>query len=211
MLTISLLLLAVPAHAEVLQGHATVVDGDTLRVAGQAVRIHGIDTPERGQTCETAQGVAFACGEVATAAMTALIGTRPVRCEGNTRDRHQRIVAKCFVGRQDLGAALVTSGYAVAYQRYSLDYVPNERAARGAERGFWSGRMQQPEAYRARDVDPSADRSCALKGNISSSGRIVHSPGDESYAKTRINTARGERWFCSLDEAIAAGWRPARR
>ncbi|MEA3390349.1 MAG: thermonuclease family protein, partial [Pseudomonadota bacterium] len=31
------------------------------------------------------------------------------------------------------------------------------------------------------------------------------------YAAVRIDTARGERWFCSLAEARRAGWRPAAR
>jgi hypothetical protein len=31
------------------------------------------------------------------------------------------------------------------------------------------------------------------------------------YDKTRISPNKGERWFCSEDEARAAGWRRARR
>jgi hypothetical protein len=50
-----------------------------------------------------------------------------------------------------------------------------------------------------------------IKGNISASGRIYHMPGDDSYAKTGINLAKGERWFCTEAEAQAAGWRRARR
>ncbi len=204
------LLLATPVSAEVLQGRATVVDGDTLRVAGQSVRIHGIDTPEHDQTCLTAERVAFACGDVATRALARLIGATPVVCEGHERDTYQRLVAKCYVDGRDLGAVLVAGGYATAYQKYSKDYLTYERQARAAGVGFWSGTMQNPATFRDRDVDPAAG-DCRLKGNISDAGRIVHSPGDHSYAKTRINTARGERWFCSLAEAQAAGWRPARR
>jgi hypothetical protein len=53
--------------------------------------------------------------------------------------------------------------------------------------------------------------ACDIKGNISASGeRIYHLPGDKYYAVTRIDTFRGERWFCSESEAQAAGWRHAR-
>jgi hypothetical protein len=31
-------------------------------------------------------------------------------------------------------------------------------------------------------------------------------PGQVSYERIRVNPARGGRWFCSEDEAIAAGW-----
>ena len=41
--------------------------------------------------------------------------------------------------------------------------------------------------------------------------RIYHVPGGASYAKTRIDTAKGERWFCGESEARASGWRRAKR
>ncbi len=53
--------------------------------------------------------------------------------------------------------------------------------------------------------------SCRIKGNINSRGeRIYHSPGAPSYASTRIDTRRGERWFCSVAEAEREGWRAPR-
>ncbi|MEQ1405552.1 succinoglycan biosynthesis protein exoi [Neorhizobium sp. Rsf11] len=55
-------------------------------------------------------------------------------------------------------------------------------------------------------------RGCDIKGNISinSRERIFHVPGQEDYAATKISPRYGERWFCSEDEARAAGWRKAR-
>lgn len=52
--------------------------------------------------------------------------------------------------------------------------------------------------------------NCLIKGNISPGGRIYHVPGSDSYDETRIDEARGERWFCTEAEAREAGWRPAR-
>jgi hypothetical protein len=54
---------------------------------------------------------------------------------------------------------------------------------------------------------------CNIKGNISYSGgaKIYHMPGQRDYASTIISTSRGERWFCSEDEARAAGWHRAGR
>ncbi|MGN6917326.1 sunset domain-containing protein [Neisseria sp. P0017.S004] len=49
-----------------------------------------------------------------------------------------------------------------------------------------------------------------MKGNIGNSGRIYHVPGTAAYEKTKIDEAKGERWFCSEDEARAAGWRAPR-
>jgi cold shock CspA family protein len=50
--------------------------------------------------------------------------------------------------------------------------------------------------------------ACSVKGNISqSSGRkLYHVPGMEDYENTSISLEHGERWFCSENEAKAAGW-----
>jgi hypothetical protein len=52
---------------------------------------------------------------------------------------------------------------------------------------------------------------CHLKGNISAgSARIYHVPGQKYYNETRVNWIKGERWFCSENAAVEAGWRKAR-
>ncbi len=53
--------------------------------------------------------------------------------------------------------------------------------------------------------------ACVIKGNINSKGeKIYHLPKSHSYDATKINTAKGERWFCTEPQAKAAGWRAAR-
>ncbi|MGX5827344.1 sunset domain-containing protein [Mesorhizobium sp. 43Arga] len=54
---------------------------------------------------------------------------------------------------------------------------------------------------------------CNIKGNISinTGERIYHVLGQEHYWETRISPQYGERWFCTEEEARAAGWRKARR
>jgi hypothetical protein len=52
---------------------------------------------------------------------------------------------------------------------------------------------------------------CNIKGNVSTQGeRIYHVPGQRYYNDTRISASHGERWFCSEEEARAAGWRRSR-
>jgi cold shock CspA family protein len=52
---------------------------------------------------------------------------------------------------------------------------------------------------------------CIIKGNISieTGNKIYHLPGMEDYESTVIDSAQGERWFCTESEAIANGWRKA--
>lgn len=52
---------------------------------------------------------------------------------------------------------------------------------------------------------------CNIKGNVNTRGeRIYHVPGQKYYDDTEISAAHGERWFCSEEEARAAGWRRAK-
>lgn len=53
--------------------------------------------------------------------------------------------------------------------------------------------------------------ACNIKGNVSTQGeRIYHVPGQKYYNDTRISASHGERWFCSEEEARAAGWRKSK-
>ena len=206
------------SHAQ-LAGRASVTDGDTVRVAGARVRLHGIDAPESQQTC-VAGGSRWRCGAEATRALARRIGGRPIACEERDRDRYGRIVAVCRVRGEDLNRWMVRQGWALAYRHYSMDYVPDERAARAAKRGLWRGDFVPPWRWRKGErIEGAASKSgkstsgrCRIKGNISRKGvRIYHAPGGQSYNQTRINTSKGERWFCSESEARVAGWRKARR
>ena len=49
-----------------------------------------------------------------------------------------------------------------------------------------------------------------MKGNVTASGKIYHVPGSRHYDRTRIDESKGERWFCSEEEARKAGWRTPR-
>lgn len=63
-----------------------------------------------------------------------------------------------------------------------------------------------------RSPNDNGSEGCRIKGNISLDGeRIYHLPSDKWYDETRITRSKGERWFCSEDEAQAAGWRKAHK
>ena len=126
-------------------------------------------------------------------------------------------------------------GWALAFVRYSKTYVADEAAAREARRGIWSGAFIAPWDWRHRNPKtvvlgavavpitaqaellapasaiqaPSPD--CIIKGNINRKGeRIYFQPGQLEYARVNM-TKPGTPWFCSEEEAQAAGWRPAVR
>jgi endonuclease YncB( thermonuclease family) len=219
------LLTVVAAQAEKIEGRTKPVDGDSFYIE---MRIYGIDAPEKNQTCKNAKGNDYRCGQVAAKRMRELLNSKTVRCEKKDQDtRYGRPVAICLVDGIDIGAVMVEEGLAVAYRKYSRKYVPNEQRARAGRRGLWSGSFEMPWDYRARIrkgtvlhsatppgcPPPSSDPSCKIIGNIGGKGgsrRIYHMPGSRSYEKTKISPSKGERYFCSEQDAVACGWRKVR-
>jgi endonuclease YncB( thermonuclease family) len=220
--------------AEPIAGRASVTDGDTLVIRDTKIRLYGIDAPESAQLCQTATGKEYRCGQAAALALSDRIGDATVTCEPRDMDRYGRTVAVCRKGAEDLNAWMVAQGHAIAYRRYSTDYVPAEDEAKAAKQGIWSGSFTTPDEWRkgeramrmgfaapggpdgpipgpATRVETSPTGSCAIKGNISRSGdKVYHVPGSRDYDRTRISEKSGERMFCSEDEAKAAGWRAPR-
>ncbi len=145
-LAIALCLLATPALADVT-GTARVIDGDTLEIQGQRIRLHGIDAPESRQLCRLA-GKPWICAKDAANALAEKIGRRAVTCEERDRDRYGRIVAKCSVASEDIGSWMVRQGLALAYRRYSYNYVDEEAGAQAARRGIWASEFVKPWEWR---------------------------------------------------------------
>ena len=193
----------------------SVVDGDTLNVGSRRIRIYGIDAPESRQTCQR-DGIEWLCGQEASKRMRTLVGASQVKCKAIDKDRYGRIIGKCFAGGVDIGEELVLDGLALAYRRYSKDYIGAEASAKAAGRGLWSGQFVEPWDWRRGKrlvTAPANDNAaCNIKGNIGKGGaRIYHVPGGAYYSRTKIDPSKGEKMFCSEDEAAAAGWRRSLR
>lgn len=208
------------AQAQITAGTVRVIDGDTFDVGDTRVRLFGIDAPEANQTCKTEQGLNWRCGDWVSRAVRAQYQGKHARCEAMDTDRYGRTVARCQIEGRDIGDDLVAQGLAFAYRRYAMDYDLTEKQAAIAQRGLWAMQVQDPAAFRregatapqASTAAQQGTNGCMIKGNISAKGeRIYHMPGQRDYARTRINTAQGEKWFCSAAEARQAGWRPALR
>lgn len=140
---------AARADAVQLEGVGRVIDGDTLDVGAVRVRLHGIDAFERSQTCDGPQGP-WPCGAAATGALRERAEGRHLICEVRDTDRYGRKVSRCERDGVDLAGGLVADGLALAYRRYSRDYVDEETAAQVAARGAWNGSFDRPEQWRSR-------------------------------------------------------------
>ena len=98
------------AAADVVSGKVTrIVDGDTFDIGATRIRVWGLDAPERG-----APG-----SSQATAQLGRLIASKKVTCAVKDIDRYGRTVGQCLVGGRDVTAAMIASGTATEYCRYS--------------------------------------------------------------------------------------------
>ena len=97
----------------VIIGTATVIDGDTIEIQGKRKPLHGIDAPERRQTC-VASGEVWHCGPQAALALADFIGRSPVRSEQQGTDRYGRVIATCYVQGNEIERWMVLNGWALA-------------------------------------------------------------------------------------------------
>jgi len=224
------------AQAADLSGVPRIIDGDTLAIGSTKVRLAGIDAPETDQVCLNANGMRWTCGIDARNELVAHIAGREINCTPSGFDVYRRTLATCYLAGEDLNGWMVQQGWALAYVKYSSAYRQVEEDARANQRGLWQGAFIAPWDWRHRNnktvilgafsvpieawamlLGPSATEGapspeCTIKGIISRNGeRIFHTEHQSSYGRIKMDKGGGRRWFCSPEEAEAAGWRRALR
>ncbi len=133
------------AEEKFINGQASVIDGDTIKIQGISIRLSGIDAPEMKQLCFK-NDVAFNCGLSAKMHLEKLIkkDKGKANCKFENLDKYGRILGNC-VG---LNVAMVADGWAVAYTRYSDEYLHWQKIAKKQKLGLWSTKFDYPEEWR---------------------------------------------------------------
>ena len=124
-----------------------VIDGDTIHIGKLKYRFFGIDAPEIKQICEK-DNTKIQCGVIAKSVLQNKIADKIPECVVKDKDRYQRLVAECFIGKESLSRFMVREGYAVAYSQYSKDFIQDEKFAKENKLGIWSMNFQIPSEYR---------------------------------------------------------------
>jgi endonuclease YncB( thermonuclease family) len=131
-----------------INGVPSITDGDTIKILNKRIRFHGVDAPENKQIC-IKNFKKYRCGQEATNALKKKIGRKLVTCKvQNKLDRYKRYLGVCFLGVINLNKWMVRNGYAVAYRRYSKDYIEDENYAQKNKIGLWEGNFINPEKWR---------------------------------------------------------------
>ncbi|MDO8560460.1 MAG: thermonuclease family protein [bacterium] len=187
---------------------ARVIDGDTIELEdGRRVRYLGIDAPE------TSRKDCFA-NESKTANERLVLG-KTVRLERDRTDtdRFGRLLRYVYINDTMVNETLVADGFAFA-SRYPPDvlYAPAlddaMAQAKAAKRGLWGACAAAADTAAVAATPPPG--GCSIKGNINTKGeKIYHLPGCGSYGRTVVEEANGEQWFCTENDAAAAGFRKA--
>lgn len=209
-----------------------MVDGDTIHVEidGEeyVVRYIGVDTPE---TVDPRRPVGC-FGPEASDYNRSLVEGRTVGLEKDVSEtddfgRLLRYVwlpaeASSSAKPEMVNALLVAEGYAQVATfppdvKYQDTFLQLQQEARLAGRGLWGDICDSPAPLAATSsqsgvCEYSGTDEPVIKGNISTNTgeRIYHVPGQQYYDETVINEAKGERWFCTEAQAVAAGWRKAK-
>ena len=140
------------------------------------------------------------------------------------------------VDGEDIQKWLVANGWALAYARISRDYDADEKAAREAKAGMWQGAFIAPWDWRVRNkkTDYPRRRQAARERQRDPAGiglrlgravaRLHHQGQCQPFRRMHLSHAdqplvredrdavsKGTRWFCSVEDAEAAGCRETKR
>ena len=144
-----------------IQGNAKVIDGDTIKINKIKIRLFGIDAPEKKQICKRpylslgffSLNEDYLCGEFTTVKLKEFIENRLIiECKVNDKkDFFGRHVGVCYKDSININQWLVENGYAVAFIKYSKDYVKFQEIAKKNKAGIWSGKFLMPWEWRKKN------------------------------------------------------------
>jgi endonuclease YncB( thermonuclease family) len=140
-----------PALAQAPQrvtGEVIVVDSDAISVGGTTILLFGIDSLDRGQSCQLS-GEPWGCHAVAVRELETLSSLGTLVCEILSEpDVYRRVLGVCLIEGLDVAEMLVRAGFAFARRDESETYIAAEEAARAEGVGLWRSDFIIPADFR---------------------------------------------------------------
>jgi endonuclease YncB( thermonuclease family) len=197
-----------------VSGRATAVKGDMLRIDGRLVRLTGIEVPEAKQPCLKENGRRWNCSASARAALEKFVRGKTVACTPSGETDTGQALATCTTDGADVADALVRNGHAFAASGLLATYGSAESEAKAAKLGVWQGGTVRPSEWRDQiwqEAKRAAPEGCPIKGTVRASDRSYAMPWSTGYDGAKVRTVKGDRWFCTEEEARSAGFRLSSR
>lgn len=164
---------------------------------------------DEGQKCSRPGGLSFDCGAAAKRYLDKLLrGSRTVRCSITGKSDGIRS-GQCSAGGADIGARLVSQGFAFSDGGLFSSYTADEAAAKMSNAGLWAGEPERPDEWRERvfrEAAKDAPNNCPVKGRVQAGRKTYSLPHQLDYARISVRVTRGDRWFCSEADAQRAGF-----
>lgn len=210
----------VPESGATLVIVVSVIDGDTIVIDRDTeVRLLGIDAPEQGECFY----------QESKDALTEFVQGKNVRLEKDISgmDDFGRLLRYVFLPSESpfeddlfVNDWLLDEGYAdvgplTRDNRYRGVLTYSRGQAITDEKGMWGACEDQEEKaetiFPLEKNDSPTSPECLIKGNISEHGygKTYFSLGDPNYDRVKVSFDKGEQYFCTEEEAEAAGFKKA--
>ncbi len=190
-----------------------IVDGDTLIIEnGIRIRLLGIDAPEIDQCF----------GDKAKKELAKLVLGQQIVLEKDQTaiDNYGRLLRYVILHQDNpevsdklLNNVLVQKGLAKALyikpnRRYLSLLQSSQIEAEEEKHGMWGSCNYTVNANPEREEDSAPfDKECVIKGSIGKSyEKSYFVPGCPNYKRVKVDPRKGEKWFCTTEEAKKDGW-----
>ena len=172
-----------------------IIDGDTFIIEGnRQIRLMSVNSPEVGL-----------CGsQQATEKLTELISGKKIRLEGEINDHFGRFLALVYINDQLVNEQMILSGWARFTSTASS-------ASEKLKTAFQQAKDQKIGIFGSLCYQTSNPQNskCNIKGNVREGKKTYFFPGCGNYSNVALELDQGDQWFCSENEAVAAGFTKA--
>jgi len=194
-----------------------ITDGDTIKVIPLSkiksfssnnkdyvltIRYIGVDTPELGRGEQENDCYAEQAMEI----NENLVLNKKIRLEfdKNKMDRFGRYLAYVYTPDKVFVNKYLLENGAGEFQIDTVNLKYQEILIEAAEKGH----QQQKGLWEKCATD---EEKCSIKGNLTKNDkRFYHLPHFRHYNQVKINLDKGDRWFCTEEDAVKAGFEKAR-